>query len=46
MQITHLNIITLDQRDLSILTKSPLAIIEILNKKARRVMDLKVLSDI
>ncbi len=46
MQITHLNIITLDKRDLSILTKSPLAIVEILNKKARRVMDLKVLPDV
>jgi hypothetical protein len=46
MQITHLNIITLDKRDLSILTKSPLAIVEILNKKARRVMDLKVLPEV
>jgi hypothetical protein len=46
MLITHLNIITLDKRDLSILTKSPLAIVEILNKKARRVMDLKVLPEV
>ena len=46
MQITHLNIITLDKRDLNILTKSPLAIVEILNKKARRVMELKVLPEV
>lgn len=46
MQITHLNIITLDNHDLSILTKSPLAIVDILNKKARRVMELKVLPEV
>lgn len=45
MQNTHLNIITLDKRDLSILTESPLTIVEILNKKARRVMELKPLPE-
>jgi site-specific DNA-methyltransferase (cytosine-N4-specific) len=46
MQITNLNIITLDRQDLRILTTSPLAIIEILNRKARRVMELKTLPEI
>jgi hypothetical protein len=46
MQITHLNIVTLDERDLRILTKSPLAIVEILNKKARRVKELKALPEV
>jgi hypothetical protein len=41
MRISHLNIVTLSKHDLSILTKSPLTIVEILNKKARRVMELK-----
>ncbi len=45
MQDTHLNIVTLDKRDLNILTASPLAIVEILNKKARRAMELKTLSN-
>ena len=43
MQITHLNIVTLDKGDLRRLTGSPLAIVEILDKKARRVMELKTL---
>ncbi len=46
MQDTHLNIVTLDKRDLNILTASPLAIVEILNKKARRAMELKTLTNI
>lgn len=46
MQDTHLNIITLDKRDLNILTASPLAIVKILNKKARRVMELKTLTNV
>jgi hypothetical protein len=46
MQITHLNIVTLDERDLRVLTKSPLAIVEVLNKKARRVMELKALPEV
>jgi len=45
MQITHLNIVTLNERDLRVLTKSPLAIVEVLNKKARRVMELKALPE-
>ncbi len=43
MQLTHLNIVTLDHRDLRVLTESPLKIVEILNKKARKVMELKQL---
>ncbi|MGH2495738.1 MAG: restriction endonuclease [Ktedonobacteraceae bacterium] len=46
MQDIPLNIITLDKRDLNILTASPLAIVEILNKKARRVMEMKTLPNI
>lgn len=45
MQTTNLNIVTLDQKDLRVLTQSPLAIVEILNKKARRVMELKALPE-
>lgn len=44
MRLTHLNIVTLDKGDLRKLAESPLAIVEILNKKARRVMELKALS--
>lgn len=46
MQITNLNIITLDRQDLRILTTSPLAIIDILSRKARRVMELKTLPEL
>lgn len=46
MQTTHLNIVTFDQKDLRVLTQSPLAIVGILNKKARRVMELKVLPEV
>lgn len=45
MQTTRLNIITLDKHDLAVLTASPLAIVDILNRKAREVMSLKVLPD-
>jgi len=45
MRLTHLNIVTLDKGDLHKLAESPLAIVEILNKKARRVMELKALSE-
>lgn len=45
MQTTHLNIVTLNKQDLQVLTTSPLAIVGILNKKARRVMALKVLPE-
>jgi site-specific DNA-methyltransferase (cytosine-N4-specific) len=41
MQLTHLNIVTLDRGDLRRLTESPLTIVEILDNKARRVMELK-----
>ncbi len=43
MKITPLNIVTLDGRDLQRLAENPLAIVEMLNKKARRVMELKAL---
>lgn len=43
MQITHLNIVTLDKGDLRRLTESPLTIVDILDKKARRVMELKAI---
>ncbi|SRR5712692_730536 len=46
MEATHLNIVTLDKGDLNTLTQSPLTIVEILNKKARRVMELKTLPSI
>ena len=45
MQMTNLNIITLDKQDLRVLTTSPLTIVEILNRKARRVMELKTLPE-
>ena len=41
MKITALNIILLNQYDLRTLIQTPLAIVDILNKKARRVMELK-----
>lgn len=43
MKMTNLNIVTLNKQDLLILTQSPLAIVDILNKKARLVMQLKQL---
>jgi hypothetical protein len=46
MQDIPLNIITLDKRDLHVLVESPLAIVEILNKKARRVMEMKTLPNL
>ena len=45
MQMTHLNIVTLNKQDLQVLTASPLAIVDMLNKKARRVMALKILPE-
>lgn len=45
MKMTNLNIVTLDKRDLEKLTVSPLSIVEILNQKARRVMELKELPE-
>ncbi|MHB8599009.1 MAG: restriction endonuclease [Ktedonobacteraceae bacterium] len=45
MRISHLNIVTLDKGDLRRLTEFPLSIIEILTKKARRVMELKALPE-
>lgn len=46
MRISHLNIVTLDNRDISRLVDSPLAITEILAEKARRVMELKALAQV
>jgi site-specific DNA-methyltransferase (cytosine-N4-specific) len=45
MKLTHLNIVTLNREDLRRLSASPLAIIEILERKARRVMELKALPE-
>jgi restriction endonuclease len=45
MQMANLNIITLDKHDLAVLTASPLAIVDILNRKAKEVMRLKALPD-
>jgi hypothetical protein len=45
MQTTTLNIVALNKQDLQVLTASPLAIVDILNRKARRVMALKTLSE-
>jgi len=41
MRQTPLNIVTLNGRDLRQLSENPLLIVEILNRKARRVMELK-----
>ena len=46
MRDIPVNIVTLDKRDLQILVESPLAIVEILNKKARRVMEMKSLPNL
>lgn len=43
MRMSHLNIVTLDNGDISRMIDSPLAITEILAEKARRVMGLKAL---
>lgn len=45
MKLTNLNIITLTGHDLDVLQESPLAIVDILNRKAARVMELKSLDD-
>ncbi|HET9919982.1 MAG TPA: restriction endonuclease [Ktedonobacteraceae bacterium] len=45
MQMTNLNIITLDKRDLTALKTSSLSIVDILNRKARQVIELKALPD-
>lgn len=41
---TNLNIITIDREDLRVLVTSPQALVDILNKKARRTMELRKLT--
>lgn len=45
MRQTNLNIITLDVHDMEVLKTTPLAIVDIMNRKARRVMLLKALEE-